>query len=60
MILKTELESLYARHLTVVSTIRELESWKRAMALAANDSRAPGLNLEISAKPCNLTSCRSA
>jgi hypothetical protein len=56
---KTELERLYAGRLALESTIRELESWKRAIA-SAGDSRAATSSLEFSSKPCNLTSCRSA
>ena len=59
-LMRTELASLYARRLTVESTIRELESWKRAIAAPANDALSPAGSLEFSSNPCNLTSCRSA
>jgi hypothetical protein len=55
--LRTELERLYARRCMLECTIRELESWKRALAVATGDSAG---SLEFSSKPCNLTSCRSA
>jgi len=58
--LRTELERLYARRCALESTIRELESWKRAIAIAAADSVSAARSLEFCSKPCNLTSCRSA
>jgi len=57
-LLNTELMNLYARRVMVLATIRELESWKRAMTVPGEQRGAS--SLEISAKPCNLTSCRSA
>jgi hypothetical protein len=59
LLLRGELAHLYERHRALESTIRELETWKRAIAVA-NGSLSAACSLEFSSKPCNLTSCRSA
>lgn len=58
-LLRIELERLYAERSAVNAAIRELELWQRALAVPAETS-PPAPGLEFSAKPCNLTGCRSA
>lgn len=58
-LLRTELERLYAQRAAVDAAIRDLEL-KQASRIASDAGRPPNNNLELRAKPCNLTSCRSA
>jgi hypothetical protein len=57
-LLRSELESLYARRSALNATIQALECYQ-AVTTAVEHPRYKG-GLEISPKPCNLTTCRNA
>jgi hypothetical protein len=57
-LLRTELECLYARRSALSAKIKALESYQATLAPA--DKPLPDNGLEITSKPCNLTTCRNA
>jgi hypothetical protein len=56
-LLRSELESLYARRSALNAKIQALERYQAGMAVERPLAKA---SLEITPKPCNLTSCRNA
>jgi hypothetical protein len=56
-LLRMELESLYARRSALTARIQALELYRESAGLNAPVTKT---SLEISPKPCNLTTCRNA
>jgi hypothetical protein len=57
-LLRSELESLYARRSALNATIQALECYQAGIATPQPPRYQGGL--EIKPKPCNLTTCRNA
>lgn len=57
-LLRSELEGLYARRSAISTKIKALESYKAT--LAPKEKPLSDNSLEITSKPCNLTTCRNA